>query len=166
MPATVADLRQQFDLQADIVRRLNEAADAVHAIRAVTRQLTELAQRVPDNGGRAEIASAADAITAKLRAIEALLVQPKGDEGLALEPRLMSQIAWVNTIVASADARPTDQAGVRFTDLKGQLATHLQALDTVLSGDVAQFNAMVRERGIPPVVVPGGATRVAKAVGR
>jgi photosystem II stability/assembly factor-like uncharacterized protein len=161
IPATVADLRQQFDLRTDIVGRLNEAGDAVETIRSVTKQLTDLGPRIPEKAGRGEITAAADAITSKLAAVERELVQPKGEEGLALEPKLMSQMAWVNAIVASADARPTDQSGARFGDLKVQLATHLQRLRALLDGDVAQFNAMVRERGIPPVVVPAGERRVA-----
>ena len=42
--------------------------------------------------------------------VERQLVQPKGEEGLALEPKLMSQLAWLNSIVASADVMTLDEA--------------------------------------------------------
>jgi predicted transcriptional regulator len=161
VPATVADLGQQFVLQRDIVGRLNEAAEAVRAARSVTKQIADLERRLPDDAGRGEIKAAAGSVTTKLEVIERKLAQPKGEEGLALEPRLMSQLSWLNSIVASADARPTDQSAARFGDLKAQLAAHLEELRNVLDGDVARFNALVRERGIPPVVVPGEARRVA-----
>ncbi|MBI3981529.1 MAG: glycosyl hydrolase, partial [Gemmatimonadetes bacterium] len=158
VPATVADLRAQHDLQAQIVQSLNQGADAVNTIRSVTRQLSEIGQRARDI---ADVKRAADDLTAKLTAIERQLVQPSGEEGLQIEPRLLSQIAWVNSIVSSADARPTDQSMTRFNDVKAQLATHLDALRAVIETDVARFNAMVRERGVPPVVVPAAGGRVA-----
>jgi hypothetical protein len=130
----------------------------VNTIRSVTRQLSEIGQRARDI---ADVKRAADDLTAKLTAIERQLVQPSGEEGLQIEPRLLSQIAWVNSIVSSADARPTDQSVTRFNDVKAQLATHLDALRAVIETDVARFNEMVRERGVPPVVVPAAGGRVA-----
>jgi hypothetical protein len=161
LSATIADLQRQFDLQAEIVGRLKEGAEAVGTIRAVTKQLADIAQRATDGSAPNDIKPPADAIVAKLQGIERTLVQAKGEEGLAQEPKLLSQLAWVNAIVASADARPTDQAGVRVEDLKTQLAAQLQALRAVLDGDVARFNALVRERGVPPVAVPVTDRRVA-----
>jgi hypothetical protein len=161
LSATIADLQRQFDLQAEIVGRLKEGAEAVGTIRSVTKQLADIAQRATDGSAPSDIKPPADAIVAKLQGIERTLVQAKGEEGLAQEPKLLSQLAWVNAIVASADARPTDQAGVRVEDLKTQLAAQLQALRAVLDGDVARFNALMRERGVPPVAVPVTDRRVA-----
>ena len=98
-------------------------------------------------------------LSARLTAIERQLVQPKGEEGLQIEPKLLSQMAWVNTIVSSADAKPTDQSVSRYRDVNAQLATHLEALRVVIDTDVPRFNALVREQGVPPVVVPAPGPR-------
>jgi len=163
VPATVADLRQQFDLQSQIVRSLNEGVDAVTTIRSLNQQLADIGSRTTDHPN---IARAAAELSARLTAIERQLVQPKGEEGLQIEPKLLSQMAWVNTIVSSADAKPTDQSVSRYRDVNAQLATHLEALRVVIDTDVPRFNALVREQGVPPVVVPAAGGRRAASQGQ
>jgi hypothetical protein len=160
VPVTVADLRAQFDLQIQIRDRINQAQDAVRVIRSVTRQLDDLAERVEaqDQGG--DIKAAAQQIARKLLAIEDQLIQRKG-AGLVHQPMLTEQLAWLNSIVASADAKPTEQSYTRFRDLDNELTSHLETLRGLLEADVVQFNRMVQERGVPPVVVPSVARSVA-----
>lgn len=93
------------------------------------------------------------------------LIMVEGNErkgsGLAHQPMLTDQLAWLNSIVASADAKPTDQSYARFRDLESELASQLYAVPNVLETDLAQFNRMVRDRGVPPIVVPAAARQVA-----
>ncbi len=160
VPATVADLRAQFDLQIQIRDRIDQAQDAVRAIRSVTRQLHDLASKVSDQDQGGEIKAAAEEIAKKLAAVEDKLIQRKG-AGLAHQPMLTSQLAWLNNIVASADAKPTDQSYSRFRDLESELTSQLDVVRNVLETDLAHFNRMVRDRGVPPIVVPAAARRVA-----
>lgn len=165
VPATVADLQAQFELQIRIRERINEAQDAVRTIRSVTRQLKDLVERVSDGQWGDEIKGKAEGISKKLAAIEQRLIQPRGG-GLAHQPMLTDQLAWLNSIVASADAKPTDQSHTRLRDLEAELASHLSALRGVLDTDVAEFNRLVQERGVPPIVVPhAGARRVTEPNG-
>ena len=69
-------------------------------------------------------------------------------------------------MVSSADAQPTDQSFVLFGDISDQLTEELGELDRVLATDVAAFNVLVQELGVPAVIVPGQRGVVSTLSGR
>ena len=78
-----------------------------------------------------------------------------GDPLSTPQPTLAGDFGWLGTMVSSADAQPTDQSFVLFGDISGQLTEELGELDRVLATDVAAFNVLVQELGVPAVIVPG-----------
>ena len=48
---------------------------------------------------------------------------------------------------------PTDQHGAIYQDLTQRLATQLTVLRTLEENDLAAFNRLVQELGLPPVFV-------------
>ncbi|HEX7252770.1 MAG TPA: hypothetical protein VF376_07825, partial [Thermoanaerobaculia bacterium] len=63
------------------------------------------------------------------------------------------QFAGLASVVASADAKPTDSSYVYYKEIKGKLDGVLAERDALFAGDLAEFNKAVRAADIPPVVV-------------
>ena len=56
-------------------------------------------------------------------------------------------------MVASADAAPTVSSYAVYVDLAGRIDAELAKLRTILDTELAAFNALVREKAVPAVVV-------------
>ncbi|HXF96077.1 MAG TPA: exo-alpha-sialidase, partial [Gemmatimonadales bacterium] len=154
--ATQDDLQAQFDFLIRIRDRVTAANDAVRRIREVKDQLkaaSERAAALPDGAGR-DIGRQADSITARLSAIEAEIYQVRNrssQDPLNYPIRLNNKIATLAGAVASADARPTDQAVRVFEELSAALQVQLDRLRAVLDADIPAFNRLVREKDVPAV---------------
>lgn len=151
---TLAEFREQFDLMTTIREKLDETHGAVRTIRSVREQATDLARRLTDSDNGERIEDAADELGEKLGAVEQKLVRVGPGSAVAIKPRITSQFTWLNAIVNSADARPTDQSQERFEDLDAELAGYLAELQSVLHGELAAFNDMIRAEGVPAVILP------------
>jgi hypothetical protein len=83
----------------------------------------------------------------------------KADEDdLNYEPKLDHELTNLAGLVASADARPTPSEVVYYDLLKGRLAAVQAELARVIDGDVAEFNRLLQQSGIAPVLaLPAGA---------
>ena len=57
--------------------------------------------------------------------------------------------------MASADAPPTESAKKRFDELQAQWEELQREMTALLEQDLARFNALFEEHGIPAVVVSG-----------
>jgi hypothetical protein len=55
--------------------------------------------------------------------------------------------------VASADARPTDPSVELYEELAATARAELAKLGSILEKDVAAFNKMVSDAGVPAVVI-------------
>ncbi len=152
---TPAEFREQFELLTQIRDKLNDTHDAVRTIRSVRTQATELSDRLADNDSGDQVGDAARALNEKLRTVEDRLIEPAGSR-VAVQPRLNSQLAWLDRIVGSADARPTDQSQERLDDLDSELTAVLAELATILTTDLVALNSLVREAGVQPIILPRG----------
>ena len=84
------------------------------------------------------IRSAADSIRRKTTAIEEAIYQTRnrsGQDPLNYPIRLNNRIAALSGVVASADARPTDQTVEVFTMLSDLLQAELERLRVIMNGD-------------------------------
>ena len=154
--ATTADLQRQLDLLLRIRDRVSAANDAVTRIREVKTQLEAAVQHAHGRPGGAEIAAGADSLKARLSAIEEEIYQVKnqsGEDPLNYPIKLNNRIASLAGVVGSADAPPTDQAVQVFEALSGLLQAQLDRLKTVLDADVPAFNALVKAKDVPAVIV-------------
>jgi hypothetical protein len=152
---TIDELREQFDLLIAIRDRVQEVNDAVRAIREVRGQTELLATRLGDSSS--DVQAQADALSERLSAVEAELVRvPRGSIMGYDRPRYVRELGYLNNIVSSADAPPTDQATERYGELRSGLAERLDELEAVFRDDLGAFNELIRDRGIPPVIVPTG----------
>jgi hypothetical protein len=92
----------------------------------------------------------------KLTGIEGALIRPgKHDDmfGGQTPARLNEKLASLISVMASADAPPTEQSlrlSARYT---GEIDAQLGRLDEVLGGDLVEFNDLMAEADLPAVEV-------------
>ncbi len=154
--ATAEDLRKQFDLLRQAREGLSACHEGVQQIRDVKNQVKEIGERAEKLGKGKTLQEKGKALSDKLTAIEKKLVNPdikSNQDVLNFEPALDHQFAGIATVVASADAKPTDASPAYLKQIQGELSAVQAELKAVLEKDLADFNKAVREQDIPPVVV-------------
>ena len=159
-PRSVGDseaaLLEQFKLSSQVRDRVTEANTAVLRIRSVRDQINERMKNVPQRR-RAEIQKLADAVLTPLTAVEEEIYQVRNrsnQDPLNYPIRLNNKIAALGNVVASADAKPTNQSLEVFAALSAALQAQLDRLQAVLDADVPAFNRLVREADIPAIPRP------------
>ncbi len=153
--ATVADLREQFALLVKIRDRVTEANDAVKQIRSIRQQLDDREQRAGATGvSGAGVIVLTKMLREAVSAIEDSIYQTKNrsnQDPLNYPIRLNNKIAALTGIVASTDARPTDQSYAVFNTLSMQLDIQLATLKRTLDTMVPRLNAALTSGKLTPV---------------
>ena len=96
------------------------------------------------------------ALNAKLSAVEEELYQVKNQSSqdpLNFPIKLNNKLAALGSIVASADAQPTEQSFTLYEELASKIDAQLRQLNQVMTDDLKSFNALVRSSDIPFVIV-------------
>jgi photosystem II stability/assembly factor-like uncharacterized protein len=154
LATTQAEFAKQFDLLLKIRDKLSETHEAIIQIRDLRRQLDEIARRAKDQPGGKAIVDAGKALNDKLTAVEEELYQTKNQSGqdpLNFPIKLNNKLAALASVVASADAAPTDQSVAVYNELVGKINAQLQKLRQTLSVDLPAFNKLVRDQNVPAV---------------
>jgi hypothetical protein len=154
--SALADLQAQFDFLIDIRDRLSETHKAIKQIRDVRDQAKAITDRLGDHDGADEIKEAAKALNEQLTAIEETLYQTKnrsGQDPLNFPIRLNDKLAGVASTASQGDYRPTDQAVSVRDELSVRIDAELAHLDQVLGTELPAFNALVREKAVPAVLL-------------
>ena len=145
---TPADIVEQNQLLYAIKADLETAAAAVHRIEALKIQLRTLARFTSDE----EVKTAAAALETKLVTVETELVDLRltgqGQDGVRFESKLMGKLGYLAGGLSGADFRPTDQQVEVQGILHREVREQVEALDALMSRDVADFNAMLRVKGL------------------
>ncbi len=150
-PVSDADLRAQYDALAAVRDQMNTLYANVVTLRRVREQVTGWKARLAAN---ASAVAAADALLAKLAAVEDTLILPgeqKNVYGLLVRPRLNARLASVVSILNTADGRPTSAATALVAQYSGEINRQLGELHQLLSEDVGEFNELVRGAELPAV---------------
>jgi hypothetical protein len=156
LAATQADLEKQLALLLKIRDKLTETHDAITRIREVREQVKGVAERTKASGENKAIQDAADALDKKLTGVEEALYQTKNQSNqdpLNFPIRLNNKLASLAGAVASADAAPTAQSEQLYAELAARIDAELARLREALATDVPAFNALVKEQGVPAIVL-------------
>ena len=150
---TEGDIDAQTRALLAIRNDLNEAADAVHRVEALRVQVDAVARLADD----AAITRAAEAIQKQLIDVEMNLVDLRltggGQDGVRFASKLISKLGYLANGMSGSDHRPTNQHTEVQTLLSGQLREHLAAIDALIDKELAAFNALLKQRNVPNVVV-------------
>jgi len=158
IPATQADLDEQFQLAVKVRDLFSESHDALRKIRSVKGQANDLTARLKEAEAAEGVEEAAKSLTDKLTAIEEKIYQTKNEsfqDPLNFQPMLDNRIANLYGIVLSTDAKPTAVAHEHYEALKTELQGYKQELEGVLGSELAAFNQAVSGKNLSPVIVPG-----------
>ncbi len=148
------DLEAQFALRLQVRDALSTVNEAINRIRAIGEQVDAWVKRTDDTSGDGKITAAAKDLKAKLDAIEGELIQKQAkssQDTLNFPVKLNSKLAGLGDAIGSGDTAPTKQQHDLFADLSSRVDAQLDALRQVEEGDVAAFNALVREAALPAI---------------
>src|SRR5215471_12577855 len=138
--ATAEDLQKQFTLLSEARDGLSQCHEAVIQIRDVKSQIEEMNKRAEQLGKNKELVGKGKALIDRLTAVEKKLVNPEvksNQDVLNFAPALDHQFAGLASVVASADAKPTDASEIYYKQIRGQLDAILAERDAVFSKDLA-----------------------------
>lgn len=157
--ATQEDLEAQLTLLLRIRDKLSETHEAINMLRDVRQQVEQWEQRAQGSEAQETILNAGKTVKDRLAAIEEELIQVKAStrqDTLNYPARINAKLAALTGVVASADAAPTKQAYELFDHLAAQVSLELNRLRECIDTDLAAFNRLIREAGLPAVVPPAG----------
>jgi photosystem II stability/assembly factor-like uncharacterized protein len=151
------DIQTQTQFLSGLRDEMNALAASVNQIEFIRAQLQRLEREVAtDETGKA-IRKAADDLEQKLIDAEGKVLQlrstGRGQDDVRWPPLLASKIAYLAEGAGSSDFPPTTGQVAVGEELKKQGDQFQQEYQQILSKDVAAFNAMLREKNIPNMLV-------------
>ena len=151
------EVRSQVTMLLDLHGDMNAAVDMVNRIEILRGQLQQLGRVLAGERDAAPVRAAADSLERRLLALEEQLHQlritGRGQDNIRWPVRLAGQIGYLAGGVAGSDFAPTAQQLEVHQLFEEQLRTHRATLDQLINGEVARFNAMLRERRVPNLVM-------------
>jgi hypothetical protein len=153
---TEGDIQLQTKLVTSLSDELNGMVDAANQIELIRAQLAVLDAELGRDESAAAIRTAAKDLSAKLVDVEDNLIRMKvtgrGQDGVRWTPKLIDKIGYLADEVETSDYQPTTQQVAVHDELKEKAATYRQRLRLLLGKEVADFNALLRQRNVPNVV--------------
>jgi len=143
--STTEDYKLQFDFLLEVRDKLTETHECILQIRNAREQLEALKARLKEENNKA-IIDKAEAILTEMDKIEKALYQTKNrsnQDPLNFPIRLNNKLAAVADIVASSDARPTDQSVTVKNELTEKINQELQKFEKVKTVDIPDLNEQI-----------------------
>lgn len=154
---TESDIQTQTQFLSGLRDEMNALAASVNQIESVRVQLEALEKQLgTDDAGKA-IRKAADDLAEKLIAAESKVLQLKstgrGQDDVRWPTMLAGKIIYLADETESSDFAPTTQQVAVGEELKKAAGQFQQEYQQLFAKDVAAFNAMLREKNIPNIIV-------------
>ena len=153
---TQQEFQEQFDFLIKIRDKISEVNKAINNLRSVKSQINGLSKKIKNHEKGKAIIETGKRLAEKLKTIEDILIQSKsksGQDPLNYPIKLDNKIAALASVVARADARPTDQSYEVFKELSAKADEQIVKLKEILKADLVAFNKMVREAEIPAILI-------------
>jgi photosystem II stability/assembly factor-like uncharacterized protein len=154
--ATQEDFDAQFELLIQIRDKLSETHAAINQIAALKEQIDAWVKRGDGKDGNRTVTASGRAVLAALTEVEQELIERRATgqlDSIHYPTRLNAKLAAITAVVASADGPPPKQAYEVFNEISARINAQLERLNRIVEGDVAGFNAAVREAALPAVRV-------------
>ncbi len=153
---SAAEIAAQQQMASAIYARVNEIHQSAIGLREVRDQVNALVNRMKDQPGADTIIKAGKALVAQVDAIEGRLVQPRSktfQDVINFRNGLSDQYLFLAEGVDGGDAPVTQGMRERITSLDESWTESNKMVKEILERSVASFNALVKERGVPAVLV-------------
>ncbi|HSM61522.1 MAG TPA: hypothetical protein VK849_12020 [Longimicrobiales bacterium] len=155
---SAADMRAQLDMQLELREMTDSTAALIERIEWSRKGLLDLEARLRGEQGYGDVVQAGEALEAALVELEMRLFDLRLSGGLASQDtirwprRLFAKLTSLAGYVSGTDARPTDQALEVLETYRQELAAVLARWAELAGQDLARFNRMLAERGLPPIL--------------
>jgi photosystem II stability/assembly factor-like uncharacterized protein len=147
------DIQKQTTMLMALRKDLEMGADMVNQIEVIRAQLESLKGILR---GNPDVRAAADDLDKKLTDIEDNLIQRKytgqGQDTTRFPAKLIGKLSYLAGGVNGGDYPPNTQQKEVQGNFEAQLSALRKRLDDVVSGDVANFNRLLREKNIGSIV--------------
>jgi len=153
--ASQEDLDAQFELHLRIRDKLSETHDAINMLRNIRQQAEDWARRSSERKDHEAISASARSLKEKLAPIEDELTQSKAktrQDTMNWPVKLNGKLAWLAAVISSAQTAPARQAYELYEDLSQRIDVQLQRLKEIIDTDVAAFNQLMSESGVPAII--------------
>lgn len=147
-PATQADYQLQFDFLQDVVDKLTETHQAIIDIRSLRDQIQEIMAKYPD---LENLSTEGKAIIAELNLIEQKLYQTKNQSNqdpLNYPIQLNNKLAHLNSVVASGNFKPTQQAVSVKEEITARINEELGKFAEIKASKIPALNQMIKEQSV------------------
>ena len=145
---TQADFQAQFDLHKEIISKLDTTHKSINRIREVREEVNSTLGEVTDES----VKEMGKTILDKLSEIENALMQTKAEafqDVLNYPIKLNNKLAALASTVATGDNRPTEQQYAVYDDLAGKVDVQLEALKTILDGELPSLTNEIENPAVP-----------------
>jgi photosystem II stability/assembly factor-like uncharacterized protein len=153
---TEADIAAQVAFLEAVREDVVAAGDAVRRVEVMRVQLQTLGRFAED----AEVREAVRELAQKLQDLQMEMVDLRltgqGQDGVRFEAKLLQKLGYLTRGVSVVDFPPTDQDMEVQRILHDQLGQHLNAVEVLVAGDVADLNALLRSKGMEIIGTAGG----------
>lgn len=156
LSTTQEEFQEQFDFLIKIRDKVTDVNQAINQLREVKNQLDVLSKKIKNQENSQEVIKEANKLKRKLSSVEDVLIQSKsksGQDPLNYPILLDNKIAAMASVVARADARPTDQSYELFKKLSARANEQISKLKAIMEHDLPDFNEFVKKAGIPAIIV-------------
>jgi photosystem II stability/assembly factor-like uncharacterized protein len=150
LPASLDDLKAQFELKRAIRDRSSEAHAAINQIRRLREQVESWDKRASE---RAEVKEAARSLKEQLKAVEGELINLDYEKPRPGVNRLKEKLDALSSMIDESDDLPTRGAQELYEELHNQLNEQRRKLDEVVAGPVRSFNELVKSLELPAIGV-------------
>jgi photosystem II stability/assembly factor-like uncharacterized protein len=152
-----SDIQTQTKLLAAMRDEMNTIAESVNQTESIRAQIAALEKELGTDDASKTIRKAAEELADKLAATEGKVLQLKatgrGQDDVRWAPMLLQKISYLASEVSSSDFPPTTQQVAVHDELKQQGEKYFQEYQQLMAKDVAAFNALLREKNIPNIIV-------------
>ncbi len=155
LTTTQDDLQAQFDLLIKIRDKVSDTHDVINQMARVRQQAEEWVSKTEGQPAAAAIAEAAKGLLDAVGDIELELIERRiqaPHDRLHFPTRLNVKLASLSSVVASADAVPTQQSYEVYETLAAQIDQQLERWQRLQENEIADFSQMVRNADIPAIV--------------
>jgi hypothetical protein len=167
LDVTQADYEEQFRVAMAVRDTMEAVHEAIRTVREVTAQIEGATERATAAGVGDRVQPLADTITGGLESVENRLNQTRAESGqdpIRFAGMLDNQLAELYGALTGSDGyisggpegRPTEGSMERLQSLNVEWAARRTELLSILQNDVARFNQLMEELGLPAVRIEGG----------
>ncbi len=164
LDTTPEQFTAQLETALQMRDKLSQTNQAIVDIRAVRKQIDELAARLRESGDSAKAKAVMDrahALSKELTEIEETLYQTKSkasEDPLNFPVKLNNKLAALLTAVEEADSQPTASQQQVYEDLATGINAQINKLKQVMDTGVPSFNRFVKEQDVPAIAVKTSGT--------